>query len=264
MANPSMPRRGWWRAAPIVAVLAGLLGVLPGGPALAQASCPVPAPMPGQRDRDALWRIVHCRCTPAALDGLAPPWPCTAMNTDAALLKDLVGETQYLLIPTARITGIEDPALLAPGVPNYMALAWRGRALVGLPLRRGLARDMVGLAVNAAVARTQDQLHIHLDCLRPEVRSALAGAAIGAAWAPLGPALPGWQARRLAGDGDDLGTDPFALMAAELPGAAAGMGHWTLLVTAVADPPGFVALAGRQAETGNAEHLQDHGCAVGR
>ena len=246
-----------------IALLA-LLMLLPGWapPAPAQEICALPAPT-GQ-DRDALRRVVHCQCAPAAAQGLAPPWPCTAITAEAALLKDIRGQGQYLLIPTARVTGIEDPALLAPGAPNLFAEAWRARGLVGLALGRGLPRDAVGLAINAAIRRSQDQLHIHLDCLRPDLRAGLAAATIGAGWAPLGPAWPGWQARRLPGAGDDLGADPFAVLAAEIPGARAAMGDWTLLVTQVAAPPGFVLLAGRQPESGNAEHLQDHGCALGR
>lgn len=250
------------RSGPGFPALLGLLLLVLAGPAAAQDLCALPAP--AGHDRDALRRIVHCQCGPAAAQGLAPPWPCTAVGPDAALLKDLRGDSQYLLIPTARVTGIEDAALLAPGAPNYFAQAWQARGLVGLRLGRGLPRDAVGLAINAAIRRSQDQLHIHLDCLRPELRAALAGATIGAGWAPLGTAWPGWQARRLPGAQDDLAADPFAVLATEIPGARAAMGDWTLLVTQVAAPPGFVLLAGRQPESGNAEHLQDHGCALAR
>ncbi|MET0331942.1 MAG: CDP-diacylglycerol diphosphatase, partial [Dyella sp.] len=41
-----------------------------------------------------------------------------------AILKDHHGPAQYLLIPTARITGIESPLLLRAGAPNYFAAAW--------------------------------------------------------------------------------------------------------------------------------------------
>ncbi len=250
------------RAGPALPALLLLLLLGWAGPAPAQDICAVPAP--AGHDRDALWRIVRCQCTPAAAQALAPPWPCTALSRDAALLKDIRGQSQYLLIPAARVTGIEDPALLAPGAPNHFAEAWRARGLVGLALGRGLPRDAVSLAINAAIRRSQDQLHIHLDCLRPDLRAALAEARIGEGWAPLGAAWPGWQARRLPGEGDDLAADPFAVLASELPGARAAMGEWTLLVTQVAAPPGFVLLAGRQPESGNAERLQDHGCALAR
>jgi len=33
-----------------------------------------------------------------------------------------------LLLPTARISGIEDPALLAPDSVNYFAVAWKERS----------------------------------------------------------------------------------------------------------------------------------------
>ena len=47
-----------------------------------------------------------------------------------ALLKDLNGVAQELAIPTRRLTGIEDPLLLAPDAPNYFAYAWHERAAV--------------------------------------------------------------------------------------------------------------------------------------
>ena len=36
-----------------------------------------------------------------------------------AVLKDLHGNTRFLLLPTDPISGIESPALLQPGAPNY-------------------------------------------------------------------------------------------------------------------------------------------------
>ena len=57
---------------------------------------------------DALWQIVHNYCEPAAL-GADVQQKCVAVDPAAgfAVLKDINGDTQYLLIPTARIGGIE-------------------------------------------------------------------------------------------------------------------------------------------------------------
>ena len=38
----------------------------------------------------------------------------------------------------------------------------------------GLPCDWVSLAINSAAARSQNQLHIHVDCVRADVRKALA------------------------------------------------------------------------------------------
>lgn len=70
-------------------------------------------------DADALWKIVHRRCVPdmQTKHNLAP---CVRVNLSHGevsgfeTLKDAKGDTHYLIIPTARITGIESPALLTP------------------------------------------------------------------------------------------------------------------------------------------------------
>jgi CDP-diacylglycerol pyrophosphatase len=68
-------------------------------------------------DPSALWKIVNGKCVPheqAADD----PSPCAAVDVAGgvdkgfAVLKDMNGVAQFLLIPTARIGGIEDPAIL--------------------------------------------------------------------------------------------------------------------------------------------------------
>ena len=77
-------------------------------------------------DALALWHIVHDQCV-AHFIANRDPAPCRAVriedgeDTGYAVLKDLVGATQFLAIPTRRVSGIEDPALLAPGAANYFA-----------------------------------------------------------------------------------------------------------------------------------------------
>ena len=53
-----------------------------------------------------------------------------ASNKGFVVLKDIRGVAQFLLIPTARIGGIEDPAILAPDATNYWDAAWRARDFV--------------------------------------------------------------------------------------------------------------------------------------
>ena len=81
-------------------------------------------------DRMVLWRIVHEQCVPAAAKGerAAQALPQSVAKADDAVIKDLNGVAQLLAIPTARVTGIEDPALLQPQTPDYFADAWRARA----------------------------------------------------------------------------------------------------------------------------------------
>ena len=106
--------------------------------------------------------------------------PCERVDLDggadqgAAILKDLVGVAQMLAIPTRRITGIEDPQMLAPNAPPVFADAWGAKTLVEARLGRALPRDAVGLAINSKWARSQDQFHIHVDCMAVSVMKVLA------------------------------------------------------------------------------------------
>jgi CDP-diacylglycerol pyrophosphatase len=187
-------------------------------------------------------------------------------------VENCAGAAQFLVIPTAKITGIEDPAILAPDAPNYFALAWRARKQVAarLKLKRALPRDAVSLGINATTGRQQNQLHIHVDCIKATVRAALhgAGATIGPQWAPLPVLLAGhpYQAMRVAGKDLDA-VNPFRLLATGMPGAAADMGHHTLVVTGTTMPdgqPGFILLDDHtNSATGDfasGEELQDHAC----
>jgi CDP-diacylglycerol pyrophosphatase len=220
-------------------------------------------------DPGALWHIVHDQCVPDQL-AHADPRPCAMVDVDAgsAVLKDLVGATQFLLIPTERSSGIEDPAILEPAAPNYFAAAWRARSFVDERAGAQLPRDWLSLAINSAYARSQDQLHIHVDCVRPDVHDALAeyGGAVGPDWAPFPVALAGHQYDAMSIGGDDLGAaNPFALLADGLAGARDDMAARTLVAVGSVDAdgrPGFVVLTDRaDAATGDraeGEQLQDH------
>jgi CDP-diacylglycerol pyrophosphatase len=215
-------------------------------------------------DPDALWKIVHDRCVPD-IQAHADPAPCAAVALDPgyAILKDLRGATQFLLIPTARITGIEGAEILAPGAPNYFQLAWTARGRVSERAGVALPDDDISLAINSMYGRSQNQLHIHIDCLQPEVHDVLAAHAgdIGDTWADFKPALAGahYRARRMTEQ-----DNPFALLAASLSVAPAEMGRHTLVVTKT--PVGLVALDGladaASGARGSGEDLQDHSCAL--
>jgi CDP-diacylglycerol pyrophosphatase len=228
---------------------------------------------------DALWQIVNNRCVPDQRQH-GDPKPCTAVDLQGgvangtAVLKDMVGDTQYLLIPTARITGIEDPAILLPGATNYFAAAWLARRYIEQAVHSALPRDDLSLAINATTGRTQNQLHIHIDCTRADVRDIVRQrlASIGDNWAPLGVPLVGhdFLARRVMGE--DLATaNPFLLLADEVPAARQHMGYQTLVVqgaTFADAKPGFVLLNDHAnltaGDPASGEALQDHACAVAR
>lgn len=223
---------------------------------------------------DTLWRIVHDQCVPHFVrgDGAAP---CRAIDLRAgvengyAVLKDLRGKAQHLLIPTSKITGIESSMLLRQGGTNYFARAWDARVFVEERLGHPLDRRDVSLAVNAPLRRSQGQLHIHIDCVRRDVREALHRLApeIGDRWAPLSERLVSRRYRAVRVLGIDLGnTDPFRLLASD-GDVHSAMGEHSLAVVGAdfaGQGPGFVVLDGRVTsrfgEASNGENLQDHSC----
>jgi CDP-diacylglycerol pyrophosphatase len=227
--------------------------------------------------RQALWDIVHTMCVPGEAAG-HNPMPCTAVDLDGgvdkgyAILKDLRGASQYLLIATARIAGIESPELLAPDAPNYFADAWESRSYVNAAMHQTLPRDDISLAINSAVARSQDQLHIHIDCVREDVHAALRlhGAEIGSSWEPLRVSLITHHYMARWVPGETLGdANPFKMLAEELPGAAKNMGDRTLVVigaTRADGTPGFFILENEvhriSADMASGEELQDHSCHI--
>lgn len=224
---------------------------------------------------NALWQIVHGQCVLEQQRHRALTPPCIAVNLPGryTIIKDRNGATQFLLIPTERITGIESRALLAPRAVNYFAEAWQARGLVEKVIGHAMPRDTLSLAVNSELGRSQNQLHIHIDCIRPDVRAALEdeAAKIGSRWTPLDIWLFGhhYSAMRIAG-ATLAGRNPFKLLARGVPGAAADMGHYTLVVvgmTLTDHRPGFVILEDRadpaRGDNAGGEELQDHACALG-
>src|SRR5271157_6353650 len=125
--------------------------------------------LPAWADPSALWRIVHDACVPHEEAGEGPK-PCESVDLGegeaegVAILKDLVGAAQMLAIPTRRITGIEDPQMLAPDAPKVFAAAWKAEALVEARLQHPLPREAIAIAINSKWARSQSQLHLHIDC----------------------------------------------------------------------------------------------------
>jgi len=225
------------------------------------------------RPASALWWVVHDLCvTDQRL--LRVPAPCMYVNLRQgwAVVKDTRAPTHLLIVPTRRISGIESPGLLAPNAPNYWQFAWSARRFLVRLAGRPVPRQDIALLINSVRGRTQNQLHIHVDCVAPGVAEPLRDhiSDIGEDWAPLPVPLGGKKVlvRRL--DGDAFGDrNPFKLLAEGVPGARADMGEEALgAVGAIfADGrPGFILIAHplpRSADdSGAREELLDHRCAI--
>jgi CDP-diacylglycerol pyrophosphatase len=222
----------------------------------------------GDPHPNALWDVVHGLCVrDARLTGRPTPCLGVDLRRGYAVVPDLRRRTQVLLVPTDRIAGIESPALLAPDAPNYWQAAWDARRYFENRAHRPVPRDLVGMAINSVASRSQDQLHIHIDCLRPEVRDILRARQdrIGFVWKPLGATLADrrWKVRSLRGE--DLGDrDPFKLLARQNADARSHMDRQGLVVAGavLADgSPGFYLLSTTD-WAGFGESLLDHDCAA--
>jgi CDP-diacylglycerol pyrophosphatase len=216
-------------------------------------------------NRDALREIVQDQCLPHWRDRHSAA-PCLEVHLDNAadsgyaLLADRKGGAHFLLIPTETISGIESPALEAPGAPSYFQAAWRAHERLDGVIGRQVPPRLVGLAVNPLHARGQDQLHIHIECLRPDVYETLArqAAHISSSWAPATLGGTSYWVRSISGNLD--ADDPFKLLASHPPEAGRGMSDYTLVVTgAPSEDGGFLMLASSSAA---GELLLDSTCAA--
>ena len=190
------------------------------------------------------------------------PTPCESINADYAVLADRKGGSHFLLIPTRSIDGIENPTAYAADAPNYFEGAWQARGLLARAARWSVPREAVAMATNPKRARTQDQLHIHIECLRPVVARSLraAAATFSTHWTPIRVLGFEFQVRRVMGE-DLLGANPIRMLANDLPGARQAMEAYSLIVVGMNYPegPGFALLADTSLP---GELLLDSSCAL--
>ena len=182
-------------------------------------------------DSNALWKIVDIRCVPSQ-QATGTPGQCTSVDLDKryVILKDIVGRSQHLLIPTDRITGIESPLVLAPHAQDYWVDAWDSRHYVEDSVRRALPDNQLGLEINSEYRRSQNQLHIHIDCMRREVSAALASHAHDAPGEWHWDTIDGERYRIMRVTSLAEASNPFRIVARDNQGAGA-MATQTILVT---------------------------------
>lgn len=225
--------------------------------------------LPPNAGRDAFRQVVQNQCV---LNWVQhhDPLPCekvvlvdpSAGSSGYALLADPDGGAHYLLIPTQTMTGTDASELLDPNLPNYFAEAWHARALLSTFVGHPVPNTDVGLAVGTAATRKQNQFHIHIACLRPEVVDSLKEAAsrLGERWGSLTVAGYPFRAMRLSAQGLEV-SNPFELVAASSPDARHHLGSYTVVVAGMqfSDGPGFVLLTGSGL---SGDLLMDSGCTV--
>ena len=171
-------------------------------------------------DRGALWQVVRACVADKNLTG--SPLPCLQVDLTGGaergyvVLREPVSR-DTILAPTRKVTGVEDPFLYSRDAPNYFEAAWRARSFLTGPNGEPVDRERIALAVNSGVVRTQDQLHIHIGCLRPVPAAAARAVApqlpLGE-WSHVGPLIPHsvFWAMRIR-ESDLAALQPFALAA---------------------------------------------------
>lgn len=226
-------------------------------------------------DRTLLWNVVQVCVANYQLTGAA--FPCLEVDTNRGEARGFVTirapleKTHIIVSPTAKIEGIENPTLQSSNAPNFFKDAWQARHYV-VEAAAGLAGDQnIGLAVNSLPGRTQDQLHIHVDCVRETYASELRqhdSAMNEKKWTRLQFPLRSqyyWGIKI----GPDLGnTNVFALAADLLRISPGRMEDMTLVLVPRIfqdEIAGFYLLAGqytaRSRGGGHGEFLLDHSCA---
>ncbi|WP_202301425.1 CDP-diacylglycerol diphosphatase [Dryocola clanedunensis] len=218
---------------------------------------------------DALWKIVSQQCVPGQQQR-HDPTPCLDVDLDKrfVVFKDAKGPLHTLVMPTEEITGIESPALQKADAPNYFYYAWQERSRLKQMTDKPVDDRYLALAINSWYGRSQNQLHIHLACLRPEVYRQLSQQEgfISTSWQPLGIGLKGHDYLAMKIPADTFAQQsPFALLNRYVQAHGDDIAKYGLAVT-VNERGEFVLLANRLKVTdlnlGTAGELLDYGCAL--
>ena len=234
---------------------------------------PIPAAAGPDPSRDVLWAALKTCVLAKRVANRT--FPCLSVDLGdggrpgSAVLRAPGEPTHIVVMPTDTVAGLEARVLQGPAGTAYWRAALAARPFVSDALNGKLPPGAVGLAVNSARGRSQDQLHIHLDCLRPSVLKAVRahGRQVRHTWSRFPVPLTGdrFYALRVP-EAEAAQFNPFAALHT-LPGARPDLHRtsFAALATPPGDPePGYILLAYR-APNASAEDVMDHSCtAAGR
>lgn len=240
-------------------LVAGVAGFLLATPA---AATPDPS-------RDVLWMAMKTCVLAKRIANRT--FPCLSVDLGdrerpgTAVLRAPGEPTHIVVMPTDTVPGLETPALRGPRGVAYWKAALGARRFVSDELQDRVPEAEVALAVNSAKGRSQDQLHIHLDCLRPRVVEALNahGRAVGPGWKPFPVPLAGDRFLAMRVRAAEAGAfNPFAALT-RLPGRRdLTRTSFAAVATRPDDPEaGYILLAYRS-PIASAEDIMDHTCAI--
>ncbi|RZU39810.1 CDP-diacylglycerol diphosphatase [Edaphobacter modestus] len=125
------------------------------------AACVLP------KGRDVLLKLMQC-CT----RDLASDRDCREYDpvNKYVIIKDNAPSkpAAFLLIPSEKVRGIDDKRIFKTPYLNLWANAWDQSERYP-----GWGDHRIGMAINSAHARTQDQLHVHISCIDAKVAEIL-------------------------------------------------------------------------------------------
>lgn len=213
----------------------------------------------------ALWQIVSQRCIPGSkVHQQTNPCAKVELKQGYVLIKDRVGVLQYLLIPTERISGVGSTSVLKASTPNFFSQAWEERKMLSYRYGERIDDQTLSLAINSRWGRTQDQLHIHISCLKPEVAQQIQAfqANITQQWQKIILVNHPYQIRLISRQ-QLAQQSPFRIVAHELPRAKLHMEDYGIAMVSLGKQQ--LALLAIQTQwwrgiLGASEELQDHSC----
>ena len=228
----------------------------------------VSAPVAAEATRQVLW--VALQTCVLAKKTTGRTFPCLAVDLGTsdrpgtAVLRAPGQPTHTVVMPTERIAGIEAPELQRQSGNAYWRATLAARHYVTDTLNGAASIGDVALAVNSEGGRSQDQLHIHLDCVKPSVRAALRVYApdIHHTWAAMPIALQGSRFLAMRVEAAEIETfNPFAALA-RLPGRQPDLSRTSFAVisTPADDPEAAFFLLAYRAVDAYAEKLLEHTC----
>jgi CDP-diacylglycerol pyrophosphatase len=223
---------------------------------------------------DFLWNTVSKECVPNQKTN-GTPAPCDEVFFEKdgvaghVVFKDSKGPLQYLLLPITKITGIESPLILADDTPNYFYQAWEAKTHMENIYKSSIPAEEISLAVNSQLGRSQNQLHIHISCIRTDVKDLVHKnlQLIGESWGPFPGGILGhnYFARHITLD-QLKNKNAFKLLS-ELSLTKNNMNEFGLALVAIKnidESISFILLTDRAAilklDRGTVEEIQDHDC----
>ncbi|VEB97686.1 CDP-diacylglycerol pyrophosphatase [Cedecea lapagei] len=225
---------------------------------------------------DALWGVVDKVCM-THYQQTNNPAPCQQIYMPEgkahgfSVIQNPRYPYHFILVPTAKLSGIESPQLALEGRTDYFGYAWLMRHLLAWQYGAPVPDDRLGLAINSAYGRSQNQLHIHLTCLREDVRRQMLAERpyIQEEWRPLPDKLlrHTWYARRVMQPAV-MGIYPINSVASYFHLSPEQLAEWGVAVipTTYGEQKGFILLTTKRGWDRNnrasVESLLDKECTI--